>query len=84
MSPEMPLIRASEVGQYAYCARAWWLGQVKGMPSAHEREMAAGKSLHLKHGRTIIVARRWRILAWALSLAAASLGILLLWMLLQG
>jgi CRISPR/Cas system-associated exonuclease Cas4 (RecB family) len=84
MSPEMPLIRASEVGQYAYCARAWWLGQVKGVPGAHEGKMAAGKSLHLKHGRTVAAARRWRALAWVLSLAAAGLGILLLWILLQG
>lgn len=84
MPPKMPLIRASEVGQYAYCARAWWLGQVKGVPSAHEREMAAGKSLHLKHGRAVAAARCWRALAWALSLAAAAVAILLLWILLQG
>ncbi|MCC7355919.1 MAG: hypothetical protein IT330_19440 [Anaerolineae bacterium] len=84
MPPERPLVRASEVGQYAFCARAWWLGQVKGVPSAHQREMAAGRSLHLSHGRTVAAARRWRTVAWALSLAVAALGILLIWLLLQG
>ena len=84
MPPDAPLIRASEVGQYAYCARSWWLGQVKGVRNAHERELAAGRVVHLQHGRTVVAAHRWRKLAWAFTLAAMVVGVVLIWVLLQG
>jgi len=84
MPPEAPLLRASEIGQYVYCARAWWLGQVKGVPSAHREEMAAGKFSHLLHGKAITQARRWRAVAWGFSLAAALMGLLLIWTLIRG
>ena len=78
------LIRASEVGQYAYCARSWWLGQVKGLRSTRGRELAEGRALHLRHGQAVVRARRWRTAAWALTLATLMMGILLVWTLLQG
>ncbi len=45
-------IRASDVGRYAYCARAWWLTTVKGMPTEPTR-LAAGTDAHLHHHRRI-------------------------------
>jgi hypothetical protein len=50
------IIRASELGQYAFCARAWWLGSVEGVPSANIREMDAGTSAHERHGQTVQLA----------------------------
>ena len=47
------VIRASELGQYAFCAKAWWLGSVEGVPSANVREMDAGTSAHEHHGLTV-------------------------------
>ena len=47
------IIRASELGQYSFCAKAWWLGSVEGVPSANIREMDAGTSEHERHGRTV-------------------------------
>jgi len=47
------IIRASELGQYAYCAQAWWLGSVKGVPSANVRELDAGASAHEQHGQAV-------------------------------
>ncbi len=47
------IIRASELGQYAFCAQAWWLGSVEGVPSANVREMDAGASAHERHGQTV-------------------------------
>jgi hypothetical protein len=47
------VIRASELGQYAYCAQAWWLGSVEGVPSVNVREMDAGTSAHERHGRNV-------------------------------
>ena len=48
-----PIIRASELGQYAYCAKAWWLGSVEGVASANVREMDAGASAHEQHGQAV-------------------------------
>jgi hypothetical protein len=47
------IIRASELGQYSFCAQAWWLGSVEGVPSANVREMDAGTFAHEQHGRTV-------------------------------
>ena len=60
------IIRASEIGRYAYCAHAWWLGNVRGLPSAHQRELAAGAVVHRRHGRRVQVTARLSILAYAL------------------
>jgi hypothetical protein len=47
------VIRASELGQYSFCAKAWWLGSVEGVPSANVREMDAGTSAHEQHGQAV-------------------------------
>ena len=64
------LIRASELSQYAYCARAWWLGRVMGYRSANVEAMQAGAARHRAHGRTIEGAYRLRRLALALLVLA--------------
>ena len=70
-----PVIAASELGQYAFCARSWWLGRVKGYPSAHWQEMAAGHGAHLAHGRLVLRYHRLQRLAAVLLLAAALLSV---------
>ncbi len=70
-----PVIRASEVGQYAFCARSWWLGRVKGYPSSHVQEMAYGRDVHLAHGRAVVHYQRLQRLAYALLILAAVLAI---------
>lgn len=55
------IIRASEIGQYVFCAQAWWLGSVEGRPSANRQELAAGEMSHIRHGwgvRTAFTLRR--------------------------
>ena len=47
------ILRASELGQYSFCAKAWWLGSVEGVPSANVREMDAGASAHERHGQAV-------------------------------
>lgn len=68
------VIRASEVGRYVYCAQAWWLGSVRGLPSAHAREMAAGQAAHVHHGRRVRTSLRLNRLAVAVLLMAALVG----------
>lgn len=46
-------IRASEIGEYVFCARAWWLGSVLGRERGNQRELARGRGQHRQHGRTV-------------------------------
>ncbi|MCZ7570436.1 MAG: Dna2/Cas4 domain-containing protein [Ardenticatenaceae bacterium] len=47
------LIRASEVGEYVYCHRAWWLRHVQGVESANQAALAAGRQAHGRHARRV-------------------------------
>ncbi len=70
------VVRASELGQYAYCARAWWLGRVLGYRSANLESMAAGEAVHARHGRKVLSShrlRRWAYASLALGLLAGAL-----------
>jgi hypothetical protein len=68
------IIRASELGRYSFCAKAWWLGSVEGVPSANVREMDAGTSAHEQHGQAV------QISVWLnrVGIACLVLGILVL------
>lgn len=65
----MKPIKASEIGSYLYCRRAWWY-RLGGQPSLNQAEMAAGTELHRQHGRTVMIAGLQRTLAFIILLAA--------------
>ena len=69
------IIRASEVGQYAFCAHAWWLGSIQGLPSTLGKRMAEGETAHRRHGRSVRSAVTLARLAYFL-LALAALAAL--------
>ena len=65
----MRIIRASEIGEYVFCHRAWWLHQVQGETSANTRALADGTARHARHGRQVSLAAALRVLAVLLLLA---------------
>ena len=62
-------IRASEIGSFLYCKRAWWY-QRKGIESTNVEEIAEGTELHHQHGRAVLASGLVRMLAYCLLLAA--------------
>ncbi len=72
-SEEDPVTYASELGEYAYCRRSWWLGRVCGLPSANLSALSRGRASHGAHARRARRAARLRGLAVCGLLAAASL-----------
>ena len=71
-SYSMKTIRASEIGSYIYCARAWAYRQ-QGLESSNQAEMTHGSELHRQHGRRVITSGLLRLLAVILLLAAVVL-----------
>ncbi len=63
------LIRASEIGEYVYCHRAWWLRVVEGRVPDNQARLRAGTAAHRRHGRGIALSRL---------LLAAGLGVVVL------
>jgi len=68
----MAPIRASEIGSYLYCARAWWY-QRQGIKSSNQTEMSAGTKLHHQHGRKVMASGLMRTLALVLLMSALML-----------
>ncbi len=65
----MKTIRASEIGSYLYCRRAWWYRK-NGQESINQAELAAGTELHRQHGRKVLAAGLQRGLAFLTLLVA--------------
>jgi CRISPR/Cas system-associated exonuclease Cas4 (RecB family) len=70
------LIRASEIGEYVFCHRAWWLRVVEGHTPANRERLAAGTRRHRAHGMQVMISRAL-LLIGLLLLMAGVLGLLL-------
>lgn len=69
-------ISASELGEYAYCRRAWWLRAVRGVTVAEQgTRFRTGHEAHRRHGALLRLAR---LLALAALLALVA-ALALLW-----
>ncbi len=71
----MRTIRASEIGTYLFCQRAWWY-QKSGQPSDNLAELVEGSDMHYHHGRAALRLGCLRIMAYILILLALVLLVL--------
>ena len=70
-------IRASEIGTFLFCNRAWWYHN-QGIESHNQKELASGSTFHTEHGRQALAAGLLRLGGWViLTLGLVSLVILL-------
>lgn len=72
-------IRASEIGEYAYCSRAWWYRHVKRITppgDGNSERLSRGVEAHRRHGRGVAGAS----VLGTLGMALAVLGLLALGM----
>ena len=64
------VIRASELGEYVYCARAWWLRRVQGVASRNVAALDRGQRAHDRHGRAVAAVQTQRRVALLLAMLA--------------
>ena len=65
----MKTIRASEIGEFAYCRRAWWY-HAQGYEPSNQPDLAEGTEMHYRHARTIMLSSCLRLLAYIVLLGA--------------
>lgn len=83
-NPLSPIIRASEIGQYIFCHRAWWLGTVKGYQRVNDAALNAGTYAHLQHGHIVAGSQRWQRVGYTLLVLGSLMGAVALCGLLGG
>ncbi|HOG59017.1 MAG TPA: hypothetical protein PK137_01115 [Anaerolineaceae bacterium] len=71
----MRVLRASELGSYLYCARAWWYQRL-GIPSDNQAELKTGTNFHQQHASGVLQSFLLRAAAVLLLILACALFIL--------
>lgn len=82
MTKERSLVRASEIGAWGFCQRAWWLANVQGAPHRNPQRLKQGTATHLAHGQAVVRAQRLR--KAGLLLLAVGVILVILWLLWWG
>jgi hypothetical protein len=82
---ERPLVRASDIGLWAFCHRAWWLARVRGVDHQRPALLVRGTVAHQTHGHTVLRAQRQMRWGWGLlALGMIVTGLILLLGAMQG
>jgi hypothetical protein len=71
------IIRASEIGEYLFCKRAWWL-RLQGIQPANHRALEAGTAFHGEEARKAVAAgclRTTAIVFFLLAVVFAAIGL---------
>lgn len=70
------MIRASEIGEYVYCRRAWWLHWIEGETPSGRARRERGTALHARHGQRVWLSQALIVGSVLLMLAALSVLVL--------
>jgi len=65
----MKIIRASEIGTYQFCNRAWWY-QLQGYEPENKGDLAGGNEIHAEHTRGVVASNCMQVIAYASLLLA--------------
>lgn len=74
MGKDRSLVRASDIGLWGFCHRAYWLAQVRGAEHQNPAALQYGSRSHAAHGARVKRASWLR----TLGLAALAIGLALL------
>jgi type IV secretory pathway TrbF-like protein len=77
-SDRKDFVRASGMGEYVYCARAWWLRREGVTPTRGGEARAAGTRWHESHGRSVVRAKRLRLVAAVCVYLALALALVII------
>ncbi len=78
MTKDRSLVRASDIGAWAFCQRAWWLAHVQHAEHENPAALSRGDDAHAVHGQTVTQAGRLQKIGLLLLAAGVILGGLLL------
>jgi hypothetical protein len=53
MAKDRSLVRASDIGAWAYCRRAWYLAHVRGVAHSRPEILQRGTEAHTQHGQQV-------------------------------
>ena len=60
MPKDRSYVRASDIGAWSFCNRAWWLARVQKAPHERPQQLEWGDQSHADHGRLMSRAQRLR------------------------
>jgi len=75
MSRHDDIISASEIGQWTYCHRAWWLAR-QGEPNRNVKSLTLGEEAHQRHSHQVASTSFLRHLSLILMIIAIVLLVL--------
>ncbi|MBV7336468.1 hypothetical protein KFU94_51210 [Chloroflexi bacterium TSY] len=79
MAKDRSLVRASDIGFWSFCHRAWWLANVKKIPHRNPTILQHGHDTHDAHARTVLRAGQLhRLGLFAIVLSLILLGLLII------
>lgn len=64
-------IRASDVEEYVFCPRAWWLRRIRGIEPGSQERLDEGYDFHRYHRRQVLTLNR----LWVVGIALLLVGL---------